>query len=169
VTTAAAKAADATNANAPGGQLADERPLGSYTALMGVYGVLFGGLLVATRKRLPERFGAGDLALAGVATHKISRLIAKDKVTQPLRAPFTKDPEDAGPSEVSEEPAGEGPRLAIGELLNCPYCLGMWTASGLLYGLALAPRVTRFVSSVFTVHAAADFLQTAYAKGQDTL
>lgn len=145
----------------------DDRPLGSYAALMGVFGALFGGLLVITRDRLPERFGAGDLVLGGVATHKISRLIAKDKVTQPLRAPFTKNPEEAGPSEVSEEPAGDGPRLAIGELLACPYCLGMWVGSALLYGFALAPRVTRFVASVFTVHAAADFLQIAYKKGQD--
>jgi hypothetical protein len=70
---------------------------------------------------------------------------------------------------VSEEPAGEGPRFAIGELLACPYCLGMWTSSGLLFGLVLAPRMTRFVASVFTVHTASDFLQIAYAKGQDAL
>jgi hypothetical protein len=147
----------------------DDRPLGSYGALMGVFGALFGGLLVLSRDRLPERFRAGDLVLGGVATHKISRLLAKDKVTQPLRAPFTENPESAGPSEVSEEPAGEGPRLAIGELLSCPYCLDMWVGSALLYGFALAPRITRFVASVFTVHAVADFLQIAYSKGQDTL
>lgn len=147
----------------------DDRPLGSYTALMSVFGALFGGLLVLTRGRLPERFTAGDLVLGGVATHKISRLLAKDKVTQPLRAPFTENPEEAGPSEVSEEPAGSGPRLAIGELVSCPYCLGMWVGSGLLYGFALAPRITRFVAAVFTVHTLADFLQIAYSKGQDTL
>ena len=122
-----------------------------------------------TRGRLPQRFGPGDLVLGGIATHKISRLLAKDKVTQPLRAPFTKDAEQAGPSEVSEEPAGRGPRLVIGELVSCPYCLGVWVGSGLLYGFALAPRVTRFVASVFTVHTLADFLQIAYSKGQDTL
>jgi hypothetical protein len=147
----------------------DDRPLGSYTALMGVFGAAFGTLLVVSRRRLPDRFRTGDLVLGGIATHKISRLLAKDKVTQPLRAPFTKNPEEAGPSEVSEEPAGDGPRLAIGELVSCPYCLGMWVGSGLLYGFALAPRLTRFVAAVFTVHTLADFLQIAYSKGQDTL
>src|ERR1044071_2566107 len=110
----------------------DDRPLGSYSALMGVFGALFGSLLVLTRGRLPQRFGPGDLVLGGIATHKISRLLAKDKVTQPLRAPFARDAEQAGPSEVSEEPAGRGPRLVIGELVSCPYCLGMWVGSGLL-------------------------------------
>jgi Protein of unknown function (DUF1360) len=147
----------------------NDRPLGSYAALMGVFGALFGGLLLVSRDRLPRRFRFGDLVLGGIATHKISRLLAKDKVTQPLRAPFTKNPEEAGPSEVSEEPAGSGPRLAIGELVSCPYCLGMWVGSAFLYGLALAPRVTRFVASVFTVHALADFLQIGYSKGQDAL
>jgi hypothetical protein len=42
----------------------------------------------------------------------------------------------------------------------------MWVASAVLYGLALAPRITRFVCSVFAAHAGADFLQIAYAKGQ---
>src|SRR5919201_5575704 len=139
----------------------DDRPLGSYAALMGVFGALFGGLFVVARHRLPHRIRAGDLVLGGIATHKISRLLAKDKVTQPLRAPFTRNPESSGPSEVSEEPAGSGPRLAVGELLSCPYCIGMWVAAGLLYGFALAPRLTRFVASEFTVHAAPDFLQIA--------
>jgi hypothetical protein len=156
----------ATNANVSGGQLEDERPLGSYAAIMAVFGAVFGGLLVVTRDRLPERIGAGDLVLGAVATHKISRLIAKDKVTQPLRAPFTENPEESAPSEVSEEAAGGGPQRAIGELLACPYCIGMWVASALLYGLALAPRLTRFVCSVFTAHAGSDFLQLAYSKGQ---
>jgi Protein of unknown function (DUF1360) len=104
--------------------------------------------------------------LGGVATHKISRLLAKDKVTQPLRAPFTENPTDAGPSEVDEEPAGEGPRKAIGELVSCPYCLGMWVATALLYGFLLVPRLTRLVAAIFTAHTIADFLQVAYKKGQ---
>jgi hypothetical protein len=147
----------------------DDRPLGSYTALMGAFGAVFGTLLVVSRNRLPERFRTSDLVLGGIATHKISRLLAKDKVTQPLRAPFTKNPEEAGPSEVSEEPAGTGLRFVIGELVSCPYCLGMWVGSGMLFGLALMPRLTRFVASVFTVHTLADFLQIAYSKGEDAL
>jgi hypothetical protein len=147
----------------------DDRPLWSYTGLMAAFVALFAGLLALSRGRLPERVGLRDLVLGGVATHKISRLLAKDKVTQPLRAPFTKNPEEAGPSEVDEEPAGEGPRKAIGELLVCPYCLGMWVATGLLYGFLLVPRLTRLVAAIFTAHTISDFLQVAYKKGQESL
>src|SRR5919198_239588 len=137
----------------------DDRPLGSYAALMGVFGALFGGLFVVARHRLPHRIRAGDLVLGGIATHKISRLLAKDKVTQPLRAPFTRNPESSGPSEVSEEPAGSGPRLAVGELLSCPYCIGMWVAAGPPYGFSLPPRPPRFLGSGFSGHPSAHFLQ----------
>ena len=143
----------------------DDRPLFSYAAIMGV----FGALLALTRGRLPERIGAADLMLGGVATHKLSRIITKDKVTQPLRAPFTENPEKAGPGEVSEEPAGEGPRRAVGELLSCPYCIAMWVATGLLYGFVLLPRLTRLVASIFTALTLSDFLQIAYRKGQESL
>jgi hypothetical protein len=62
----------------------EERPLRSYAILSGTYGTAFAGSLVALRARgheLPERITAGDVLLIGVATHKLSRLIAKDKVT----------------------------------------------------------------------------------------
>ena len=39
----------------------------------------------------------------------------------------------------------------IGELLVCPYCLDVWTATGFLGGLVVAPRATRWVASVFAV------------------
>ena len=32
---------------------------------------------------------ASDLVLVTVATHKLSRLVAKDRITSTLRAPFT--------------------------------------------------------------------------------
>jgi hypothetical protein len=28
----------------------------------------------------------------------------------------------------------------MGELLTCPFCLGQWVATGLIFGLVLAPR-----------------------------
>ena len=64
----------------------------------------------------------GDLLLVGIATHKLSRLLAKDKVTSFIRAPFTRYQEPSGQGEVEEEPYGHGLHLAVGELLVCPYC-----------------------------------------------
>jgi hypothetical protein len=155
-------------AYAPG----EERPLGSYVILTGTYAGALAGSLVVLRDRghqLPERFTAADVLLIGIATHKLSRLIAKDKVTSFLRAPFTRFQESAGQGEVEEEPCGHGPRLAVGELLACPYCLAQWVATGLTLGLIGAPRLTRLLSTIFVAHTVSDFLQVAYRAAEDGL
>jgi hypothetical protein len=138
-------------------------PLRSYAALATAFNAALAAGIVAARDDLPERFSPVDLVLLGVATHKYSRLVAKDRVTSFLRAPFMRYQGDAGPSEVDEEPRGEGPRRAVGELVGCPFCVGMWVASGLGLGFVAAPRVTRFVAGVGTALAIADFLQLAHA------
>src|SRR5689334_19008334 len=79
-----------------------------------------------------------------VASHKAARLITKDKVTAAVRAPFTEYQGPGGPGEVEEAPRGDGLRHAIGELLVCPYCLGMWTSAFMTAGLLVAPRFTRW-------------------------
>jgi Protein of unknown function (DUF1360) len=150
----------------------DPRPLGGYAALMTAYSAGMGAYLWwrgRSKPGLPERIGPGDLALLGVATHKISRLIAKDKVTAPLRAQFTEYEGKAGPAEESESVAGDGSRAAVGELLACPFCLDQWVASALAIGLVEAARPTRFVMAIFAGVAASDFLQIAYKTAQDQL
>jgi hypothetical protein len=150
----------------------EERPLRSYAVLSGTYGTAFAGSLVALRARgheLPERIAAGDVLLIGIATHKLSRLIAKDKVTSFLRAPFTRFQQSSGHGEVEEKPCGHGVRLAVGELLVCPYCLAQWVATGLTVGLIGAPRLTRLLSAVFVAHTVSDFLQVAYRAAEDEL
>ena len=147
----------------------EERPLGSFVVLMGAYGGLVAALSGAVRTSgtpLPERIGPADLALITVATAELARLIAKDPVTSPLRAPFTSFAGTSGEAELAEEVRGSGPRKAVGELVTCPFCLGQWVATGLLFGLVLAPRQTRLAASVFTVVAGADVLQLAYARLQ---
>ena len=119
------------------------------------------------RGELPERYTLTDLALAGVATHKVSRTIAKEKVTSWIRAPFVRYREPAGFGELDEQPRGSGLRLATGELLVCPYCLGHWVASAFGVGLVGAPRVTRLIAFVLTAETIADFLQLAYKQTVD--
>lgn len=145
-------------------------PLLSYAALMAVFGSLFGGGLLAARRQgreLPERIGAGDLTTIGVASHKLSRLISKDKVTSPLRAPFTELEGPGGPSEFEERSRGTGARRAIGELLICPYCLGLWVVAGFSLGLLFAPRLTRFLAAIFTALTISDFFQIAYKAAEE--
>jgi Protein of unknown function (DUF1360) len=150
----------------------EDRPMGSHLALVVVYNGLVGAFLTyraRSGKGFPGRIGFGDLLLAGVATHKLSRVLAKDRVTAPLRAPFTEFEEEGGPGEVEEKPRGRGMRRAIGELLVCPFCLGQWVATGLLAGLAVVPRTTRFVCSIFAAITISDFLQILYKGSEEKL
>src|SRR5690348_9295029 len=143
----------------------DERPLKGYTIVMATFATAaaaVAGVARLTGRRLPERPAAGDLALLAVATHKISRLVTKDAITSPLRAPVTEFEGPAGEAELNENPRGHGAQHALGELLTCPFCTGVWVASGLAAGLVFAPRLTRFGMGVATAVAGSDFLHLAY-------
>lgn len=149
-----------------------ERPLASYTVLTAVFGALcalFAEWMRRSQRTLPERVAAGDLALITLATHKLSRLITKDRVTSAIRHPFTRYEGDAGPGEVSEAARGSGPRRAIGELLICPYCIGMWIAAAFTAALAVVPRPTRWVASALAALFGSDLLHIAYKHAEDTL
>ncbi|MGE5746933.1 MAG: DUF1360 domain-containing protein [Solirubrobacterales bacterium] len=150
----------------------EDKPLGSHLALVVLYNGLVGAFFAWRRrsgKGFPKQIGAGDLVLAGVATHKLSRLITKDRVTAPLRAPFTEFQEEGGPGEVEEKPRGRGMRRAIGELLVCPFCLAQWVATALLAGLIVIPRTTRFICSIFAAVTISDFLQIVYRGSEEKL
>jgi hypothetical protein len=143
----------------------EPHPLGSYAALVGAFSASTVGFLAwmnASGRALPERPGWKDLALFGVATHAASRLIALDKVTSFLRAPFVRYESDSTAGEVVEQARGEGPRRALGELLDCPFCLSPWIATGLLAASTVRPRETRFVASVLALSAASFVLHRAY-------
>jgi hypothetical protein len=160
---------------APGAEQAPRKyaaPLGSYAALTGLFGGLCTAFAVWLRRsgrQLPERVSPGDLALVTVATHKLSRLITKDRVTSALRRPFTRFQEDAGGGEVEEEARGTGMRRAVGELLVCPYCLAMWIAAAFTAGLIVAPRPTRWIASALTTPFGSDMLQIAYKRAERAL
>ncbi len=143
-----------------------DEPLAGYGALMGTFGTLFLTLLTAAHRtsRVPERTSAADLALLSVATFRLSRIITKDRVTTPFRAPFTRFEKDEGAGEVEEQSRGQGLRRAIGELLTCPYCTGVWTATALTFGLVFAPRSTRLFAGILATDAAAEGLNHAYVK-----
>ncbi len=145
-------------------------PLLAYAATIGIFHALFGaGLLAAKRsgRELPDRVDARDVVLIGAASHKLSRLLTKEKVTAPLRAPFTELEGKGGPAELEERSRGEGARKVIGELLVCPYCVGLWIVAGFSLGLLFAPRLTRFLAAVFSALALSDFLQLAYKAAED--
>jgi hypothetical protein len=150
----------------------EEMPLAGYAGLLGVFGVALAGVLLGARRAdsptytEAPRASLGDLMLMGVATHKLSRLISKDRVTSPLRAPFTEYEEPTSASEVKEKSRGTGLQRALGDLISCPFCMGPWVATALAYGFRKRPRMTRLVGGIFAVVAVSDFLHYMFAAVQ---
>jgi hypothetical protein len=136
-----------------------QHPVGSHLGLIVLFNTSLATLLVLAARRgvLPPRPSLQDIALVGVASHKLSRLIATERVTTLIRAPFVDDPEH-------EEPVGEGLRRAMGELLTCPFCLAPWCTLALGAGLAFAPRPTRYLCGLFSAMAVADVMHRVYSR-----
>ncbi|WP_042364579.1 DUF1360 domain-containing protein [Streptacidiphilus neutrinimicus] len=139
----------------------DDRPLAGYAGAMGVYGatvLALGAAARLTRRPLPSPT-PWDVTLAALATHQLGRLIAKDPVTSPLRAPFTRFEGTSGPAELAEDVRGHGARKTVGEMVSCPFCTGLWIATGFTAGSVFAPRATRLVTATFAALAVSDLLQ----------
>jgi uncharacterized protein DUF1360 len=143
----------------------EDVPLFSYGVLAGTFNLLFALFFLAARasgKPIPERMDAKDIALLGMATHKLSLVGSQDAITSPLRAPFTELNEKESPKKVDEKPRGEGIRRSVGELITCQFCLGVWVASFFTYGFVLLPRVSRLIAAVFAAVTVSDFLHQVY-------
>lgn len=141
----------------------EDPPSRSYLALVAAYlcSVLGLAFLSSRGGRAPQRLGAGDVAVLAAATHKISRLVTREKVTLPLREPFT-DPVPGEPAELVRTPKPDGPRRAVGELITCPFCVSVWIATGLMGGMLFAPRATRLAAATLTAMEGSDALQYAF-------
>ena len=144
----------------------EERPLAGDLGAMGVYLGLVSAAAAAVRasgRELPERIPFGDALLLTVGTFRLARRLAKDPVTSPLRAPFTRFQGASGHAEVAEEVRVHGgARHAVGELLTCPFCLAQWVGTGFVFGYITAPRATRLAALTMTMVAGSDVLQFAY-------
>jgi len=147
-----------------------DRPLPGYLALAGTYTALAGAALAVARRRAGRggaEVGWSDLALITVSTFRLSRILTKDAISSPLRAPLTSFNGPGLPGEVNEEVAphieGRPVLHAVSELVTCPFCAGQWVATSLVVGQVLAPRMTRLVTSVLTAAAGAEVLHHAHA------
>ena len=144
----------------------EERPLAGDLGAMGVYLGLVSAAAAAVRasnRTLPERIPVGDAFLLTVATFRLARRIAKDPVTSPLRAPFTRFEGASGHAEVAEEVREHGGvKHAVGELLTCPFCLAQWVGTAFVLGYVTAPKATRLAALTMTMVAGSDVLQFVY-------
>ncbi|MET0344564.1 MAG: DUF1360 domain-containing protein [Polyangiales bacterium] len=149
-------------------ELGGASPFSAYRLLSAAFGtgmlsVAFSG---AAARTLTRTLGLTDFTLAAVATHKIAQVIASERVTMALRAPFTRQRDEGRGGERKEVPKEHGLHRAIGELLTCPYCLSPWVAAGLMTGYVFAPIPTRVVTTVFALSAASDWLSQRKSRGE---
>ena len=149
-----------------------DRPLGGYATLTGAFTTLATGFGIWFRRsgrELPQEMRLRDAVLLSIAAHKTARTLAADRVTSAVRAPFTEFQGDAGPGEVHEQARGRGLRRAVGELLVCPFCLGMWTSALFTALLLVWPRATRWLASVWAIFFGSEMLQLAYRRAEMTI
>jgi len=139
-----------------------ELPLGGYATLVSTFGAAMSTVLIFTPPK-SLRFEPSSLLLLGVSTYQLARLLAKDRVLAPFRAPFTKYQGPLGAGEINEEARGTGLQKAIGELITCPYCLAPWVATAMSVAWIAAPRKTRWLAGVITIAAISDVCQQLYA------
>lgn len=140
-------------------------PFKYYFLLVVLYNTLLAAELRRVSKPGRKTFNENsilELLLFAGATHKLSRMITRDNVTSPFRAPFTRFQHYLGYGEVLEGPRKHGPSQAIGELLSCNYCADPWVALALLYGLRYFPKATRASLGFFSAIGLADALHVAY-------
>jgi hypothetical protein len=102
-----------------------------------------------------------DFVMLALATYRLGRLAAYDKVMEPLRRPFTETTLDSSGSGQTVVPRGAGAQRALGELISCPICTGTWIAAALIYGLNLAPHFARTLMIVMSAIGAGELLDAA--------
>ena len=127
----------------------------TYLTLMGLFGALFVAFTARERQRglrAPSPIRPLDVVLLALATFRLARIVAFDQITEPVRAPVAQDTEE-GP-----EPKGRGFRRALGELVTCPMCVGVWISAALTYGLLWLPGPTRVFVTMFGAAGAAEAL-----------
>jgi hypothetical protein len=134
----------------------------TYVTLIGVFLGVFSAVAAWSRERDKHlEFRPTDLATLGLATYRAGRLIAYDRVSEPLREPFTETKPDEYGAGENVEAEGAGIRKALGELISCPSCAGMWSAAAFVYGLKAAPGITRQLLAILAASGLADLLDGA--------
>jgi uncharacterized protein DUF1360 len=137
-------------------------PYSTYAALVGIFGAGMAGVgaLASLGGRHPEHLTPLDLAVLSAATFKASRTVAHDEVLSFLRQPFVQGEAHEGDEKPIED---GGARQALGELLTCSRCIGIWAAAGVVGLHTVAPRTGRLLTWSLAASAANDFLQAGFS------
>jgi hypothetical protein len=119
------------------------------------------GLAGARERRRDAPPGVLEIGLRGLAAYRIGRMIAFERIAEPVREPFTATVPDASGTDETVVARGRGVQWAIGELLSCPTCVATWASLALGIGAIVLPGPTRFVVRVLGVTGLAELSHLA--------
>ena len=80
----------------------------------------------------------------GLAAYRAANIVSSEVVTKPLRAPFVEETTKGG--KTVEKPKRSGFLGAVGLLLYCPSCTGVWLSAAIVYFYVFWPLQTFLVS-----------------------
>lgn len=119
--------------------------------------VIMGIIILDTESRLPlTDLTLVDFALITLATWRLTRLVVYDGITKFFREQFY-DVVKEGKYFVFQKPV-TGPRRTLNELVNCPWCVGVWAAASVVFFYLLTPLAV-YPTIFLAVAAVASFLQ----------
>lgn len=147
----------------------DDEPLVDYAVIVTTFLTCTGAAVASSLRRhtMPRELPLADVLLLGLAATRLSRLFTREKVTRVVRAPFTEVEPGATLDQVKERPRGEGVTRAMGELLTCPRCFGVWASGALSIAYLFAPAPTRFAAGLLTASLVSDYVNLLFARTRE--
>ncbi|HET8524975.1 MAG TPA: DUF1360 domain-containing protein [Thermomicrobiales bacterium] len=128
-------------------------------ALIGLFFALFAALAPRRRNANGHEIRALDVGMLGLAALRAGRLLSYDRVTEPVREPFTEtEPDEFGASDTVVPQSGSAIRETLGQLISCPICSGTWAAAAMAYFVRLAPLPGRFFLLIMSATGLAEVL-----------
>lgn len=113
-----------------------------------VFAAINAFLITYFQDHLPtiNEIGYFKLLVLGLAAYRAANIVSNEPVTKPLRAPFVDEAQTDG--KIIEQPKKSGFAGAMGLLIYCPSCTGVWLAAALVYFYVFYP-VPTFVIAMF--------------------
>jgi hypothetical protein len=110
--------------------------------------------ILAKTKGLPNSIGVFDFLILVFAAFRIIRLFVYDKITKWFRDLFL----NVGSDGKTLVKPSRGPRLTMYELLDCPWCLGIWAGTVAVLSYYLFPW-SWIILLILAVSGLASFIQ----------
>lgn len=119
--------------------------------------VVMGAIILETEARIPlDTLSLVDYVLITLASWRLTRLFVYDIITRWFREQFW-DVKKVGRGYQLEKPK-VGPRRTIADLLDCPWCFGVWATATVTFFYLITPYAI-FPVVLLALSAVATFLQ----------